>query len=67
MKKKPTPKVNTNEVKFKAIIAQTVGEILHDPDFGKELSIKAKERLSLTSNRGVKETTSLSEIKKKYL
>jgi hypothetical protein len=67
MNKKPTPKVNANEVKFKAIIAQTVSEILHDPDFGKELSIKTKERLSLTSNRGVKETTPLSEIKKKYL
>ena len=49
----------------KTFIIQAIYEILNDPDFGLELSEKAKKRLrqSLISKQ---KTISLPEIKKKY-
>ena len=57
------PKKLTKEVK--TFIIQTVKEVLNDPDFGLELSEKAKKRLhqALISKR---KTISFSEIRKKY-
>ena len=57
------PKRLTKEIK--TFIIQTVKEVLNDPDFGLELSEKAKKRLhqALISKR---KTISFSEIKKKY-
>ena len=50
---------------IKTFIIQTVKEVLNDPDFGLELSEKAKKRLhqALISKR---KTISFSEIRKKY-
>ena len=49
----------------KTFIIQVIYEILNDPDFGLELSEKAKKRLrqSLISKQ---KTISLLEIKKRY-
>jgi len=57
------PKRLTKEIK--TFIIQTVKEVLNDPDFGLELSEKAKKRLhqALISKR---KTISFSEIRKKY-
>lgn len=55
---------------MRSLIAETVQEILADPDFGLELTAKAKRRLEAARhmmNRGSYKTTSLEEIKKKYL
>ena len=49
----------------KTFIVQAVNEVLNDPDFGLELSEKAKKRLSQASISKQK-TVSFSEIKKKY-
>lgn len=52
-------------IEFKAYISQAVNEVLTDPDFGMELSEKAKK--SLRAARGAKEKTiSLAAIIKKY-
>lgn len=53
------------EMKTKAFIAETVREILEDPDFGLELSESVEKRLS--RSRLSKKRVSLSEIKRKYL
>lgn len=50
---------------IKALISSAVFDVFNDPDFGLELSAKAKKRLSLSSKN--KKTISLSQIKKKYL
>ena len=49
----------------KTFIVQAVHEILNDPDFGLELSEKAKKRLRQTSVLKPK-AISFTEIKKKY-
>ena len=53
----------TKEVKI--FIVQAINEVLNDPDFGLELSEKAKKRLrqALTLK---KKTISFSEIRGKY-
>lgn len=53
----------TNEIR--ALIAGMIFEVLNDPDFGFELSEKAKSRLRRARMRKAK-TISLSEIKKRY-
>lgn len=50
---------------IKSFIVRAVQEILADPDFGLELTAKAKKRLKLAS-KPIKKTISISEIKKKY-
>ncbi len=50
---------------IKTLIIKTVFEVLNDPDFGLELSEKAKSRLRRARLRKTK-TTALSEIKKRY-
>jgi len=57
------PKKLTKEVK--AFVIQTIYEVLNDPDFGLELSGKAKKRLrqALISKQ---KTIPFSEIKKRY-
>ncbi len=57
------PKELTKEVK--TFIVQAVNEVLNDPDFGLELSEKARKRLrqALTPKQ---KTISFSEIKRKY-
>lgn len=50
----------------RALIAQSVQEVLEDPDFGLVLSGRAKTRLQHARvSKG--KTISLSEVKKKYL
>ena len=51
---------------LKIMVAQTVAEVLNDPDFGLELSAKAKKQLGRASNVKQK-TVSLSAVKRKYL
>jgi len=54
-------KIN-NQVK--ALVSSAIFDVFNDPDFGLELSAKAKKRLSSqTRNR---KTVSLSQIKKRY-
>ncbi|MEK7546974.1 MAG: hypothetical protein AAB536_02230 [Patescibacteria group bacterium] len=48
----------------KNLIAQTITDVLSDPDFGLELTKKARLRLGKISQS--KKTISLSAIKKKY-
>lgn len=57
-----SPKINK---KAKTVIAQLVSEILSDPDFGLELSDKAKKRLLDADKRRTK-TITFDEIEKKY-
>ena len=49
----------------KNLIIQTIMEILHDPDFGLELTEKAKMRLQKAS-ASTKKGVPFSVIKKKY-
>jgi F0F1-type ATP synthase epsilon subunit len=51
---------------LKIMVAQTVTEILNDPDFRLELSAKAQKRLRQAA-RAEKKTTALSAIKRKHL
>lgn len=53
-----------NEIK--ALIVKTIFEVLNDPDFGLELSLKAKSRLYRARLQKAV-TLPLSEIKKKYV
>jgi len=48
----------------KAVIAQTIREILDDPDFGLELTAKAKKRLRQSGQRG--KTFTSAEIRKRH-
>ena len=50
---------------IKALVSSAIFDVFNDPDFGLELSAKAKKRLSLSSKNN--KTISLSQIKKKYL
>lgn len=50
---------------IKALVSSAVFDVFNDPDFGLELSAKAKKRLSTSSKTG--RTFSLSQIKNKYL
>lgn len=49
--------------KIKALVSSAIFDVFNDPDFGLELSIKAKKRLSSFKTG---KTFSLGEIKKKY-
>ena len=50
---------------IKALVSSAVFDVFNDPDFGLDLSAKAKKRLSFPSKNN--KTISLSQIKKKYL
>ena len=50
---------------IKALVSSAIFDVFNDPDFGLELSAKAKKRLSLSSKNN--KTISFSQIKKKYL
>lgn len=50
---------------IKALVSSAVFDAFNDPDFGLELSAKAKKRLSMSSKSN--KTLSLGEIKRKYL
>ena len=50
---------------IKALISSAVFDVFNDPDFGLNLSRKAKNRLSFSSKNY--KTLSLNQIKKKYL
>lgn len=49
---------------IKALVSSAVFDVFNDPDFGYDLSAKAKKRLSFSRSS---KTISLSQIKKKYL
>lgn len=51
---------------LKTLIVQVVQEVLHDPDFGLELTEEAKRRLR-KALRTKQKTISFQEAKKKYL
>lgn len=51
---------------MKSLVIQTISEILNDPDFGFELSRRAKKRLVQASGRKQK-NLSLAAIRQKYL
>lgn len=61
----PTSTVIKLNKEFKTFVAQIVEEIVTDPDFGLELSEKAKERLRQAKVYKGK-TSLLSDIKRKY-
>ncbi len=50
---------------IKALVSSAVFDVFNDPDFGLDLSNKAKRRLSVSSKKS--KNISLSQIKKKYL
>jgi hypothetical protein len=50
---------------IKALVSRAVFDVFNDPDFGLDLSARAKKRLSVASRN--RKTISLSQIKKKYL
>lgn len=50
---------------IKALVSSAVFDVFNDPDFGRELSAKAKKRLSFSSKNS--KTISLNQIKNKYL
>jgi len=50
---------------IKSLIVQAVQDVLGDPDFGLELSVEAKKRLS-AEERDKSKLTPFSEIKQKY-
>ena len=61
--------MTTTEIKridnqIKALVSSAIFNVFNDPDFGFELSLKAKKRLSISTKNH--KTISLSEIKKKY-
>jgi len=60
----PTANTQKMNIQIKALISRAVFEYFNDPDFGLELSAKAKKRLS---NPSKGKTISLEQIKKKYL
>ncbi|OGI65937.1 hypothetical protein A2914_01440 [Candidatus Nomurabacteria bacterium RIFCSPLOWO2_01_FULL_41_21] len=51
---------------IKALVSSAVFDVFNDPDYGLNLSAKAKKRLSTPSNKKNK-TLSLNQIKRKYL
>lgn len=51
--------------KVKALVSSALFDLFNDPDFGLELSMKAKKRLAVFSKP--RKTFSLSQIKKKYI
>jgi len=50
---------------IKTLVAQTVHDVLSDPDFGLELTGKVQKRLRLVSNSR-KKNIPFNQIKKKY-
>lgn len=50
---------------IKALVSSAVFDVFNDPDFGLDLSAKAKKRLATFSKKN--RTISLGQIKKKYL
>ena len=53
------------DTKVKPLIMQAIHEVLRDPDFGLELSERAKKRLRKAIKSGQGKGTPFSEIKKK--
>ena len=51
--------------RIKALVSNAVFDVFNDPDFGLDLSAKAKRRLSMNSKNS--KTISLEQIKNKYL
>lgn len=65
MAKTATHNQTAAEKSLRALVAEAAQEVLHDPDFGLELSVDAKKRLTRArSFRG--KTVSLADIKKKH-
>ena len=50
---------------IKVLVSHAVFDVFNDPDFGLDLSVKAKKRLSMNSRNS--RTITLSQIKNKYL
>ena len=50
---------------IKSLVSRAVFEVFNDPDFGLDLTSKAKKRLSFSSRNN--NTISLSQLKQKYL
>ena len=61
-----TNTISTKERKVRALVISVIGELLNDPDFGLELSDRAKKRLRARASSRQK-NVSLTEIKEKYL
>ncbi len=59
-----TMEIRKIDNQIKALVSSAIFDILNDPDFGLELSAKAKKRLATFSKNS--KTISLSQIKKKY-
>ncbi|OGG79119.1 hypothetical protein A3A39_00625 [Candidatus Kaiserbacteria bacterium RIFCSPLOWO2_01_FULL_54_13] len=51
---------------LRAAIAESVQEVLNDPDFGLELRPEAKKRLLASLKKKKQRWTSLGEIRRKY-
>ena len=59
-----TAEIKGIDNKVKALVSSAIFDLFNDPDFGLELSAKAKKRLAIFSKP--RKTFSLSQIKKKY-
>ena len=60
-----TMEIKRVDNKIKALVSSAIFNIFNDPDFGLELSARAKKRLAVSPKTSKR--ISLSEIKKKYL
>ncbi len=60
-----TTKGQALQTKVRVFVVNAIKEVLDDPDFGLELTERAKKRLRQTS-RSKRKTISLSEIKRRY-
>jgi hypothetical protein len=61
----PTLAARKMNNQIKAFVSSAVFDVFNDPDFGLDLSAKAKKRLSSYSKNS--KTISYSQLKKKYL
>ena len=63
MERKITTIAKKNLVRHRAEMARVAVEVLEDPDFGKELSEKARRRLLSVTGEDLSEAIALSEFK----
>ena len=58
---------NVTRAKLQTLIMRAVQEVLNDPDFGLELTARAKKRLREAQKSKTQRTIPFEDIKKKYL
>ena len=58
---------NLTKTQLQTLIMKAVQEVLNDPDFGLELTMRAQKRLREAQKSQVQKSIPFEEIKKKYL